>query len=292
MTATARMPRRFAVVAVLAVLAVLLGGVGPWAYATFVDTSAKDRIAADPPPALFPDDVVAPIGRRIASEESPAHALMARWWSTHGPAADDARFVVWLEQNLPAPPSPGERAAEIRQVQALAPTRTTRGTAAATWLEVHGKKDVWKLGVHDQAELLSPPAGDRRKQDVDDLLKMAKDVADTLGTKYEQPAPYVVDPSLRPDHTVTPGQVCPCSYPSRHAAAGAAARTYLSFLAPRRQSDYRWTEEEIAYSRVYMAGHVPSDITAGALLGDMIGEYFLVTRHHMPAPGGSANVAS
>jgi membrane-associated phospholipid phosphatase len=286
MTTATRMPRRFAVVAVLAALAVLLGGVGPWAYGTFVDTSAKDRIEADPPPALFPDDVVAPMGRRIASEESPAHALMAQWWSAHGPAADDARFVVWLEQNLPAPPSPSERAAEIRQVQALAPTRTTRGTAAATWLEVHGKKDVWKLGVHDQAELLTPRVGDRRKQDVDDLLSMAKDVADALGTKYEQPAPYVVDPSLRPDHTVTPGQVCPCSYPSRHAAAGAAARTYLSFLAPRRQSDYRWTEEEIAYSRVYMAGHVPSDITAGALLGDMIGEYFLVTRHHMAAPGG------
>ena len=42
---------------------------------------------------------------------------------------------------------------------------------------------------------------------------------------------------------------------------------------------------EVAWSRVYMAGHVPSDITAGALLGDMIGEYFLVTRGQMPVPG-------
>jgi hypothetical protein len=284
--------RRYTVVAVLAVLAVLAGAVGPWAYGTFVNTSAKDRIEADPPPALFPDDVVAPLGDKIAAEESQAHALMAQWWTSHGSAADDARFVVWLEHTLPAPPSGRERAAEIRQVQTLAPTRTARGTAAATWLEVHGKKDVWKLGVHDQAELLSGPVGDRRKQEVDALLKMSKDVADTLGAKYEQPAPYVVDPSLRPDHTVTPGQVCPCSYPSRHAAAGAAARTYLSFLAPRREADYRWTEEEIAYSRVYMAGHVPSDITAGALLGDMIGEYFLVTRHHMPPREGSATVAS
>lgn len=31
---------------------------------------------------------------------------------------------------------------------------------------------------------------------------------------------------------------------------------------------------------LYMAGHVPSDITGGALLGDMIGEYFLATRDH------------
>jgi hypothetical protein len=293
MTASrADVPRRYAVVAVLAVLAVLLGAVGPWAYAAFVDTSAKDRIEADPPPALFPEAAVAPIGTKIAAEGTPAHALMARWWAAHGPRADDAQFVLWLERNLPGPPPKDRRAAEIRQVQALAPSRTAQGTAAATWLEVHGKKDVWKLGVHDQAELLGPGAGEQRKQEVDDLLSMAKDVADTLGARYEQPAPYVVDPSLRPDHTVVPGQVCPCSYPSRHAAAGAAARTYLSYLAPRREADYRWTEEEIAYSRVYMAGHVPSDITGGALLGDMIGEYFLVTRHHEPVPRTSSATAS
>lgn len=285
---TRRMSRRYVVVAVLAALAVLLGGVGPWAYATFVDTSAKDRIEAEPPPPLFPDDVIALIGREIDAQESPAHAMMAGWWATHGARRDDAQFVRWLEQNLPGPPSKSDRAAEIRQVQAIAPTRTTRGVAAATWLEAYGKKDVWKLAVHDQAELLVPATGEGRKAEVDDVLSMAKDVADALGAHYEQPAPYVVDPSLRPDHTVVPGQVCPCSYPSRHAAAGAAARTYLAQLMPRRADDYRWTEDEIAYSRVYMAGHVPSDITGGALLGDMIGEYFLVTRHHEGVPNPAA----
>ena len=126
--------------------------------------------------------------------------------------------------------------------------------------------------------------GDARKNDVDAMLTMSKTVADTLGARYQQSAPYVVDPSLRPDHTVAPGDVCPCSYPSRHAAAGAAATTYLSALMPHRGADYRWTEAEIDWSRVYMAGHVPSDIDAGALLGDMIGEYFLVTRGRMARP--------
>ena len=281
---TGRPARKYVVVAALAALAVLLGGVGPWAYATFVDTSAKDRIEAEPPPPLFPDGVVAPIGRRIDAQEAPAHALMAGWWAAHGARRDDAGFVHWLEQNLPGPPAKSDRAAEIREVQAIAPTRTPRGVAAATWLEAYGKKDVWKLAVHDQAELLGATAGESRKQELDALLSMAKDVADALGARYEQPAPYVVDPSLRPDHTVVPGQICPCSYPSRHAAAGAAARTYLAQLMPRRADDYRWTEDEIAYSRVYMAGHVPSDITGGALLGDMIGEYFLVTRGHEGVP--------
>ena len=88
----------------------------------------------------------------------------------------------------------------------------------------------------------------------------------------------MLQPSLRPDHTVAKGQVCPCSYPSRHASASAAATTYLTGLDPHRGADYVWTEAQVDWSRVYMAGHVPSDIAAGALLGDMIGEYFLESR--------------
>jgi hypothetical protein len=30
-----------------------------------------------------------------------------------------------------------------------------------------------------------------------------------------------------------------------------------------------------------MAGHFPADISAGALLGDVIGDYLLVTREHV-----------
>jgi hypothetical protein len=66
--------------------------------------------------------------------------------------------------------------------------------------------------------------------------------------------------------------------------SGAASATYLPGLSPHRAGDYRWMQDEIAWSRVYMAGHVPSDITGGTLLGDMIGEYFLVTRGHEPVP--------
>jgi hypothetical protein len=43
-------------------------------------------------------------------------------------------------------------------------------------------------------------------------------------------------------------------------------------------------EGQITYSRLYMAGHVTSDITAGSLLGDMIGQYVLVTRGHQSVP--------
>ena len=276
--------RRFYVIAVLAVLVVLGGAVEPWAYATFVDTSAKDRIAADPPPTLFSDSAIRPIEHRVDAQPARARRLMAGWWKQHGSTADDAEFETWLEQTLPPPPSPSRRAKEIKEVQAIAKTRTSAGVAAATWLEAYGKNDIWNLAAHDQAELLPASTGEALKNHVSDATSMAKDVADALGTKDQQSAPYVIDPSLRTDKTVNPGDVCPCSYPSRHAAEGAAASTFLTETDPHRASDYRWMLGEVAWSRVYMAGHTPSDITAGALLGDMIGEYFLVTRGGMPVP--------
>jgi len=281
--------RAFVALAVVSLLMVLGGGLAPWAYSAFVDTTAKDRIEAAPPPPLFPDSDVAAIGRRIDAQAPTARQLMDDWWSSHDATADDAAFVAWLEQALPPPPGAGRRAREIAHVQRIAPTRTPDGVTAATWLEAYGKKDVWKLAAHDQAELLPVTDGEAVKNDVDAMLSMSKDVADALGATYQQSAPYVVDPSLRPDHTVAPGDVCPCSYPSRHATSAAAATTYLAHLSPHRADDYRWMQDEIAWSRIYMAGHVPSDITGGTLLGDMIGEYFLVTRGHEAVPTPAAS---
>ena len=79
---------------------------------------------------------------------------------------------------------------------------TAAGVTAATWLEAYGKKDVWKLMAHDQAELLDTTTGDQVKNTVDDLLSMTKTVADDLGTRYQQSAPYVLHPELRTDHVV------------------------------------------------------------------------------------------
>jgi hypothetical protein len=272
------MSRRYALVATLSLLAALVGGLAPWAFGALADTTAKDRIEAAPPPALFPDADVRSTRHDVSAVQTRAQRLMADWWSGHDARPHDAEFEQFLEQALPGPPSPAQRDREVKAVQHLAPQRTPAGVTAATWLEEFGKKDVWKLYAHDQAEMLAVSRGDEVKNDVDDLLAMAKTVADTLGTRYHQSAPYVLHPSLRTDHVVTPGQVCPCSYPSRHATAGAAARTFLGSLAPHREADYRWMEAEVDYSRVYMAGHVASDITGGALLGDMIGEYFSRTR--------------
>jgi membrane-associated phospholipid phosphatase len=274
-------PARYAVVTALAVLAVLGSVLAPMVHAARGDgTSAKDRIAAEPMPTLFPDPLVRATGERVDAQSPRAAALMSSWWSSHGSTRQDAAFVAWLERSLPGPPAAARRTAELRTLQALASHRSTQGVSAATWLETYGSKDVWKLYAHDQGEMLPPGAGDRRAADLKALLTMVNTVSDTLKAKFGQPSPYVLRPQLRPDKTVAPGRRCPCSYPSHHAASSAAARTFLSYLAPHRAPEYRWMESEVDYSRLYMAGHVSSDLTGGALLGDMIGQYFLVTRGH------------
>ncbi len=262
-------------IGLLAALAIIAGSLGT---SLGLDTSAKDRIEADPPPPLFTDAAISSTRSDVQAQRHTADRLMQHWFDAHGSTRDDTAFVAWAEQVLPPPPGEKDRTAEVRRVQDVAGTRTPSGVRAATWLEQYGKKDLWKLYAHDQAELLPQTKGEAVKSDVKSMLKMAKKIADELGTRYRQSAPYVLHPSLRPDHDVQPGQVCPCSYPSRHAASGAAAATYLGGLQPSRGTDYLWAQGEIDWSRVYMAGHTPSDITGGALLGDMIGEYYLHSR--------------
>lgn len=277
-----RPPRRYLAVVLIAFLSVLGALVAPAVYGALTDNgTAKDRIAADPPPALFPADTTTRVESLTAPQAAKAQRLMQEWWAQHGTTQDDAAFQSWLEQTLPGPPSPADRTKEMTEVEGLDSQRTAEGISAATWLEAYGKKDVWKLAAHDQAELLSTDAGDARKNAVDDILSMSKTVADDLGAKFQVSAPYVLEPSLRTDHVVSPGDVCPCSYPSRHASSAAASRTFLAGLAPQLDGDYQWWQDQIDYSRLYMAGHVASDIAGGTLLGDLIGDYFLVTRGHV-----------
>ena len=52
------------------------------------------------------------------------------------------------------PHTPADLTAQMPSVVALDKKRTAPGIAAATWLESYGKKDIWKLYVHDQRRSL------------------------------------------------------------------------------------------------------------------------------------------
>ncbi|GGN88471.1 hypothetical protein GCM10011579_082230 [Streptomyces albiflavescens] len=286
-------PRRvkwqYPVIAVVAAGAATFGLVHTTAAAPAAATSeakkkpgATDLIKADPPPQLFTDAEVADLAQQQAAQKHTADALFAKWKAIHGATRDDKAFATWAAQHVPAPPNKADRTAELHQVQQLAKTRTAAGKRAATWLEVHGKGDIWKLYAHDQRELLPQQQGALEKTELKTALKLAKAITETVAAHDKQPAPYVLDPTLRPDKHVTPGQKGPYSYPSRHAAKAATAVNLLSNWAPHRTEDYQAMAAQIVYSRLYMAGHVPSDITAGTLVGDLVGDYF---QNAASAPG-------
>ncbi len=273
-----RLPRRYLAVLVLALVAILVGAAGPLVFSALANPSAKDLIAADPPPRLFPAATVAPLEKQVTAQSAQAHALMQQWWATHDHAAHDAAFTAWLEKTLPGPPSATQRTAEVADVSALARTRTPAGVRASTWLETHGKKDVWKLYAHDQAELLPQPTAtpaSRRSRTCSSCPRPSR-TRSARSTSSRRPtcstrrcAPITSWPRARSARVPTPrGTQRRAPRPRRTSPR----------VDPHRASEYAWMQAEIDYSRVYMAGHTVSDVTGGALLGDLIGEYFSVTR--------------
>jgi hypothetical protein len=285
MTTPRRHTWHYALIAVVAVAAAAYGLFVPHTT-TAASASAKKKpgatalIKASPPPQLFTDAQVSALAKEVAAQRTSADALFAPWKKAHGTTRDDKAFTAWAAQQVPLPPSAKQRTAELRQDQALAKSRTAAGKKAATWLELHGKKDVWKLYLHDQRELIPVARGKTEKAELKAALKLAKTISDQLAAKDRQSAPFVLDPTLRPDKHIQPGAKGPYSYPSRHATRSAAAVTFLSALSPHRAADYRWMQDEVLYSRLYMAGHVTSDLTAGTLLGDLIGDYELAVSGH------------
>ncbi|MFF4045002.1 phosphatase PAP2 family protein [Streptomyces sp. NPDC001816] len=282
-----RIKWQYAVIALLAVSAAAFGLLRPQLLPTVSSTkqtkqklSATDRIRQNPPPVLFTDAEITPIGKQADAQRKKADALFAQWKKAHGTTRDDKAFAAWAARQVPAPPAAKDRTAELHQVQALAKTRTAAGKKAATWLELNGKKDVWKRYLHDQRELIPAAQGTAEKAELKAALKLAKTVSDQLAALDKQQAPFVLDPTLRPEKHIKPGAKGPYSYPSRHAARAAAAVTFLSALSPHRAEDYRWMQDEVLYSRLYMAGHVAGDLTAGTLLGDLIGDYTLMVSGH------------
>jgi len=268
-------PKRYAVIVIVAIVALA----SPLLWQALTHKSAKDRIEADPAPRLFTPKTVAPLASDIAAQQREAESRMAPWWKAHGDARDDKAFIAWLGSHAPKPPTPADRRKELVPLEALASHRTANGTTAADWLERNGKKDIWKLYAHDQAEWLKPSVGDSQKADVKAAIKIAKKVATEVDARYPTSAPYVMDRHLRGGIHDVSGKLaaekrpCPCSYPSKHSIKAAAARTVLATGSPMRRSEYAWMESEIDYSRLYMAGHTKSDVLGGTLLGDMVGLY-------------------
>jgi hypothetical protein len=237
---------------------------------------SSNPIKTNPQPDLFPHSVVQPLAAELGQQKPAADRAYAAWAKTH-PQADDAAFVAFAVSQTPAPPSPAERARELTEVQALASARTSHYVATSTWLELYGKTEIWKTYRRQYADVQPQAAGQAAKLELKRTRTLTGQVTAAAQARFSLDAPFIADPGLRTDKTVKPG-THKLSYPSKHAVEAFSALTLMNHLEPLRTAEFTDMADQVAYSRLYMAGHYRSDLVAGAYLGYLIGDYQLATQ--------------
>jgi hypothetical protein len=237
---------------------------------------SSNPIKTNPQPDLFPQSVVRPLAAELAQQKPAADRAYAVWAKAH-PQADDAAFVAFAVGQTPAPPSPARRARELAEVQALASARAPHYVATSTWLELYGKTEIWKTYRHQYADVQPKSAGQAAKLELAHTRTLTNQVTAAAQARFNLDAPFITDPGLRTDKTVKPGSH-KLSYPSKHAVEAFSALTLLDNLEPLRETEFTDMADQVAYSRLYMAGHYRSDLTAGAYLGYLIGDYQTATK--------------
>lgn len=83
---------------------------------------------------------------------------------------------------------------------------------------------------------------------------------------FHRVRPFAAHPQIQPLYHVHSS-----SFPAGHAATAFAGATLLSYLAPRASPAFVLLAVAIAYSRVYVGVHYPSDVLAGAGIGIVVG---------------------
>jgi hypothetical protein len=290
---------RYVFITIAAVLAVLVGFTGDKFLPITVDEdpvvntastpapaktskpkpqATKDPLASDPAPPLLSAGDLRKVSGVIGAQQAKATKLMKRWWKENGGGTTDDGFVSWAAAQLPTEPTTLQRKAEQRTVKQLKASHDAAGTRAAHWLNTHGCEDVWMSFTSQQFALRSTTDDEPTDAEIKTALKLASDVASAAQDRSGSPA--ASQPKPCSGATKPARSDCSCSYPSTQATMSAAARTYLGKLSPYRYDQYAWMESQVDLASVYAGLELPSDVASGALLGNLVGQYVLVTRQH------------
>src|SRR3954454_23360228 len=172
-------------------------------------------------------------------------------------------------------PPPGGSAprAELAELHRIAGRRSAAGTTAANWLESHGKKQPWKVFRKQDKAFLSAQRYDAVKRALNDAFGLGGKLQAIAKQRYDRRSPYQADPSLHGLNQAKFAGQSRQSYPSKHTVYAGAGTAVLGRVAPHLVPEFDWFTDEIAYARLYGAGHYPSDLTAGVYLGTLIGDY-------------------
>lgn len=227
-------------------------------------------LKGQPVPALFADHAIAIVPPITAAARARADRDIRAYLAAH-PAPDDAAFTAFALSHVGPPPSARVQRAELRRLHAIDAGRTPAGITAATWLEAHGKKDIWKLYLKQYAQQVAKPQAKTAKAQFKHSLALANTLAADGKTRFARPSPYITDPAL---HALNQQRFAKkYSYPAKHGVISFALAPLLARLEPHRAGEFRWMTDEVGYSRLYAGGHYPSDLAAGAYLGTLISDY-------------------
>ena len=240
--------------------------------------ASKNPLTSDPAPPLLDAGDLRTVGGVIGDQRKPAKTLIKRWWAENGTGTADEGFVSWAAAQLPAEPTTIQRQSEQTTVKQLKASRDPAGNKAADWLNQHGCQDVWISFTAEQLSLRSTTDDEPSDKEIKTVLKLASDVASAAQDRSGSPA--ASQPKPCSGATKPARSDCSCNYPSTQATMSAAARTYLGKLSPYRYDQYAWMEKQVDLAALYAGLELPSDVGAGALLGNLVGEYVLVTRGH------------
>jgi hypothetical protein len=270
-TSSARSSGRL--VKILIVAAIVVIGAAAAALAVGLpSSSSNDPFHGSPVPPLYSDAELAIVDTPLKDAEARAHRAAGQWLNAH-PAATDQAFSDWAVQQIGPPPGDRATRAELAGLHRIAASRTPAGTTAANWLESHGKKQPWKVFRKQDQAFLPQQRYDAVKQALNDALGLAGTLQATAKQRYNRRSPYQADPTLHGLNQAKFAGQARQSYPSKHTVDAGAGLAILGPVAPHLRPEFDWFTDEIAYSRLYGAGHYPSDLTAGVYLGTLIGDY-------------------
>lgn len=257
----------------LIVAAIIVVGAAAAALAVGLPSSSSDDpFHGSAVPPLYSDTELAAVDTPLKDAEARAHSAARRWLDAH-PAATDEAFSNWAIQRIGPPPGARATRGELAQLHRIAARRTPAGTTAASWLESHGKKQPWKVFRKQDKAFLPQQRYDAVKRALADAFTLGGTLQTTAKRRYNRRSPYQADPSLHGLNQAKFAGQARQSYPSKHTVYAGAGVAVLGSVAPHLRPEFDWFTDEIAYSRLYGAGHYPSDLTAGVYLGTLIGDY-------------------
>jgi len=270
-TSSARSPGRL--VKALIVAAILAIGAGAAVLTVGLpSSSAGQPFHGSAVPPLYSDAQLAAVDAPLKDAEARAHGAARKWLDAH-PAASEEAFSNWAIQQIGPPPGGSATRAELAELHRIAGRRSAAGTTAANWLESHGKKQPWKVFRKQDKAFLSAQRYDAVKRALNDAFGLGGKLQAIAKQRYDRRSPYQADPSLHGLNQAKFAGQSRQSYPSKHTVYAGAGTAVLGRVAPHLVPEFDWFTDEIAYARLYGAGHYPSDLTAGVYLGTLIGDY-------------------